>query len=265
MDERITAVKQHTSIMENLKLPKEVIGYVNSIEEGSVSEWIYLCALDGIPLKALERLGAANAGDVYKKVAFIRSERQKFLKRIYGDNEVRQNIEEMYRQVRSISEENQQLHGMIEASLGRVGRIQEDACGNQKKAYELELKDREEKLVERDRRIQTLEGELKHMKDRERALLEKIKESEEERAGKPEVPVYGNIRSSGWIRSFLNGRASKAFIETYLKAEAYTGEQKEYLLQCFEQGTPLKEIRKFASPGVPVHIMERLRKNLVKT
>lgn len=261
MDEKITAIRQHTSIMENLRLPKEVIEYVNSIEEGSVGEWIYLCALDGVPLTMLEKIGAAKFGDVYKKVAFIRNERQKYLKRIYGDSELGKGIEETFRQVRLMSEENRKLRGLVEEKLKRAEQLEEDVHESRKRAYELEIKNRDEMLRERDSRIQELEEELENLKDEIRDTLperegqEKTEKSEESCADR---------KGCGWLWRIFRNRDSKIFIETYLRDESYTGEQREYLLKCYESGISLKEISRFASPGMPVDIMERLRKNLEK-
>lgn len=261
MDERITAIRQHTSIMENLRLPKEVIEYVNSIEEGSVSEWIYLCAVDGIPLKALEKIGAAKAGDVYKKVSFIRGERQKYLKRIYGDSELGKGIEETFRQVRLMSEENRKLRGLVEEKLKQAEQLEEDVHESKKRAYELEIKNKDKMLRERDARIQDLERELQSLMDEGRATLPE--REEQEKAGKTGKSCTDK-KGHGWLWRIFRNRDSRVFIETYLKDESYTGEQREYLLKCFEDGIPLKEISRFASPGMPVDIMERLKKNLEK-
>ena len=53
---------------------------------------------------------------------------------------------------------------------------------------------------------------------------------------------------------------TKKFIEEYIQNDRMNEEQKEYLLQCLEEGLTLKEIEAFASADLPVDIMRRLRR-----
>lgn len=53
---------------------------------------------------------------------------------------------------------------------------------------------------------------------------------------------------------------TKKFIETYLKNEKLSDDQKEYLLSCLESGMSLKEIEAFFSEDLSVDYMKRLNK-----
>lgn len=44
-----------------------------------------------------------------------------------------------------------------------------------------------------------------------------------------------------------------------LAAQGYEKEQMEFLLDCMEEGMDIDEIRQFASPALPVHVMRRLK------
>ena len=48
------------------------------------------------------------------------------------------------------------------------------------------------------------------------------------------------------------------YVET-LAAQGYDGEQMDFLLDCMEEGMDMDEIRQFASPSLPVHVMRRLK------
>lgn len=50
-----------------------------------------------------------------------------------------------------------------------------------------------------------------------------------------------------------------AFISLYFDNPQYQNEQREYLLDCLERGDTLKEIQRFAAPGLSVGHMKRLR------
>lgn len=57
-----------------------------------------------------------------------------------------------------------------------------------------------------------------------------------------------------WARK----RKASDFIEKALE-RGYSKEQLEYLLDCIEEGTEIEKIERFASPKLPVDVMQRLR------
>lgn len=57
-------------------------------------------------------------------------------------------------------------------------------------------------------------------------------------------------------------READEFIRLYIENKDYSEVQKQYLIECLEQGDPLSVIRKFASPGLSVKYMDQLRRIL---
>ena len=77
------------------------------------------------------------------------------------------------------------------------------------------------------------------------------------------VEIQPKLSGNPFQRLFRYWRRSantKIFIDRYLKNKDYTDGQKEYLLQCLEQGMELKEIERFASANLSTDMMKRLQK-----
>lgn len=254
MDEKITAVAQHRANMANLHLPEEIIKYVESIAEGNVCEWIYLCALDGMTLQMLQKLGKKRAADPFKKVAAIREARREYLSDLYRDNaEVSREVEGLYRQVKDMCKESKELRTAMEGSYAQARKIQADA-------YEMALKSKEETIREREREVAELKRQIEELTEKE-VQKEHLKENPGFADQKETVPNFGTEElreKEGMLWRFWKNRESKRFIDLYLKGDAYSPEQKEYLLNCYESGMPLRQIEQIASPELSVEIMRRL-------
>lgn len=63
-------------------------------------------------------------------------------------------------------------------------------------------------------------------------------------------------------RSIFNkgDREADEFIRLYIDNKDYSKAQKEFLIECLEQGDPLHVIKKFASPGLSVYYMSEMRR-----
>ena len=74
---------------------------------------------------------------------------------------------------------------------------------------------------------------------------------------------YSVKRHRGW-HSFFNraDREADEFIRLYIENKDYSEDQKQYLIECLEQGDTLPVIRKFASPNLSVRYMDQLRRIL---
>ena len=74
---------------------------------------------------------------------------------------------------------------------------------------------------------------------------------------------YSVKRHRGW-HSFFNraDREADEFIRLYIENKDYSEDQKQYLIECLEQGDSLSVIRKFASPNLSVKYMDQLRRIL---
>ena len=54
-------------------------------------------------------------------------------------------------------------------------------------------------------------------------------------------------------------READEFIRLYIENREYSEDQKQFLIECLEQGDSLSMIRKFAIPGISVSYMDQLR------
>ncbi len=72
-----------------------------------------------------------------------------------------------------------------------------------------------------------------------------------------ETPKTG---PADFFKRFCRSREHKItkYVEA-LAAQGYEKEQMEFLLDCMEEGMDIDEIRQFASPALPVHVMRRLK------
>ena len=53
-------------------------------------------------------------------------------------------------------------------------------------------------------------------------------------------------------------REARRFIDKFVTGGNLTAEQVDYLLECLEEGVSVREMERFAAPGVPVGVMRRL-------
>ena len=98
----------------------------------------------------------------------------------------------------------------------------------------------------------------------------KVKSTEASQTSEDKVRVfpysrygYSVKRYRGW-HSFFNRaeREADEFIRLYIENKDYSEDQKQYLIECLEQGDSLSVIRKFASPNLSVKYMDQLRRIL---
>jgi hypothetical protein len=54
-------------------------------------------------------------------------------------------------------------------------------------------------------------------------------------------------------------REARRFIDKFVTGGNLTAEQVDYLLECLEEGVSVREMERFAVPGVPVDVMRRLK------
>ena len=259
MDETITAVKQHQGILNQSGCTEEVKRFIHSIPDGLVCEWLYLCALDGMGISELKKLNEAPVRESVKKAAFIQRERQKYLAGKYGkDPETLRQVEELRKKVTEIQEESRDLRHTVDTSLRDSVKKQEEAARKQEKTLHHLIGGKNEQIRERDKRIEELEDQLEKLK------------KEQERAGVLEKTVPAEHRDTErrpkkrrwpWRR---REDPSRIFIRRYLENDAYSQEQREFLLHCLEEGDTAEEMEQYAVPALSVAMMGRLRKLIQK-
>ena len=233
--ENISAMRQHQAVLAWVDCAKEIRQFIEKIPDGLLCELFYLCALDGMKLNELQRLDALPAKDRTEKAAMIWKERQIFLQKIYGNDPERE------RQREALHQETKQMqHSLLEG---------------QKVTNETVLDEKKKQIQEKEQKIQELEGQifsLQEQCDRLQKENQQIKENVKRRDVRPK-----GFRGICW--KVRRKAKADAFIAAYLENKEYSREQKEYLLQCLESGDSFREIKTFASPGLTIPMMERLR------
>ena len=92
------------------------------------------------------------------------------------------------------------------------------------------------------------------LKSKNSELEEKVRENK----NKTEEPEQ---KKRWWSSAFFFKRSgeTKKFVEKYLQDDRFSLEQIEFLLECIESGMRIRDIEKFAIPGVSVEVMRRLK------
>lgn len=264
MDETITAVKHHQGIMNQSKCPEEVKHYVQGIPDGLVCEWIYICALDGMGLEQLKLLNEAPVKESLKKAALIQKERQKFLARKYWkDPETLRQVEELRQRVSEIQEESRALRHAVDTSLKDAMKYQEESARKQETSLYHLIGGKNEQIKERDKKIEELEGQLRELK-KEQEQMTAYKKTAPEEKDREETGHQDARQKKGRLLCLFGRDPARIFIRRYLENEAYTQEQREYLIQCLEEGDTAKEMEQYAIPALSADMMERLRKMIKK-
>lgn len=107
--------------------------------------------------------------------------------------------------------------------------------------------------------------------EQEESAMEFI--TQEEQRQIEDVPNFGTLgeetemekgKKRNRFAVYLAKLDTKRFIERYLDREDISEEQKEFFLECFEQGMSVKEIEEFASQNLSVPTMKRLKNILEK-
>lgn len=262
MVHRMTAAEQHKRIMSGRSLPEDTIQFVDSLEDPIVCEWLYLCALDGMPLEHLKKLSRIPDKDSVRKGDYICAERKKYLQSVFKNPEAAasKSVEAMFQQVREMYEESKSLRAMVDENIRKSQKEQNKSAKANEAAQTALLQEKQNIIDNQERYIRQLEKSISEMENEKEEWKEKkaSEAAENEKAALKRRLMETKMGS--WIVQQKKKRDSQKFVDTYLKEDTYSEEQKEYLLQCFEDGASLRDMEKFASPDIPVILMERLRK-----
>lgn len=264
MDETITAVKQHQGILNQSRCPEEVKQYVQGIPDGLVCEWLYICALDGMGLEQLKKLNEAPVKESLKKAILIQKERQKFLAgKYWKDPETLRQVEELRQRVSELHEESRELRHAVDTSLQDAMKYQEETARKQETSLYHLIGGKNEQIKERDKKIEELEGQLRELK-KEQEQMTAYKKTALEEKDREETGHRDARPKKGRLPCLFRRDPARIFIRRYLENEAFTQEQREYLIQCLEEGDTAKEMEQYAIPALSTDMMERLRKMIKK-
>lgn len=232
-------------IAMNMALKEKDINFLKTIplDGWREREWYYICLLDRMPLVQLEQMR-----DKKYSVSRIIKERVDFWKNKTKDLEpLNHTVEKLEEEVRSVLVENKQAQ---ETFFDQIQPLMEKQVAAQEQA--LKAKDEQ----------------IKMLKDR---VTELLKKEDEEKPNEisglnpssqdtlPE-PLQDINRERGGILTRFRRNRSTDKITLLLKDENLSDEQKDFLLQCLEEGMEISKIEKLAIPGQSITNMQRMKK-----
>ena len=247
-------------IAAGMKLSDEVVDFLRSIPDWGKREWYYICALDRMPLQKLVEMNKKNY-----TIPKIRKERQDYLVSVYSNlDDVNQKVEKLKKEAQEVFAESRELKDAIMANL-------ETALNKQSAAQEETIRTKDSMIELLKARVAQLEAELKEKgnvpnfgtdKVLERIPNETAQSKRTAQNNKSEQPIETGIFAEGrrvWLKRRRQTEV-KHFIDSYIKNEKLSDEQKDFLLTCLEEGMPTSEVAEFASPNLSLDVMKRLKK-----
>ena len=206
-------------IARHIGLDRDVIEFLDNITDWKKREWYYLAALDGMSCQDLLEMEQKNMS-----ISQIRKERLLYLKNLYTDHdELVEEILHLQKDIMETKTQSETLRIMIEENL--------------EKALKREAESQKSLIEEKDQRIRFLEHELK---------IQRTLPRQEEKEGVLK-------RRSFWQKK------RKKELEDLLTNEQMSEEQKDFLIDCLEEGLTPKQILEFADPNFSVNVMRRLK------
>lgn len=261
-------------IMEKMRIPKETIEFLDQISVPLIKEWMYVCAVENMPLEDLKRIieeveeNPANASNL------IMTERLKFLKELYQDNkELEAKVNDLHDKVVNIYDETSSLVKTLDSTIRNV--LQE-----KDRMVEESIENHMDQIKEKDQVIEKLKQELEESRQEKHAQEVYFKETNDHlKALRTELKTreirnqeksQENISQKGaekkslrnwWKDHFRRSPEEEAqlFIKTVIEKDGYSEQQKEYLVSCLEEGDSPELIEKFASPSLSIEFMKRMR------
>ena len=200
---------------------------------------IFRALLEGIPLNWLEGIDVKGETEKTFRAAVLKESCRRFA----NIEPVMEQVRELQGEVRKVVEDYDYTKNEYLAELLATGRKERET---QDKIIGMQ----EKKIQELGEQCQRLKTELARF----------------ENLPAPVVPTVGTAekksrcRKWGWL---WIGRKKQdemeVFIGRYLDSGEYSQEQKEFFLNCMEEGLSVAEIEKFAAPGLSTEQMRRLK------
>lgn len=233
-------------------------------------EWFYLCAIDRMPYKELADMEKQNF-----TVLQIRQKRQEHLKKISVSLEpMYESVKEMQKEVQSVCEESRRTKQILEENIDKALEQQYLAQAEAIKAKDDNITFLKEQIKE----LKNLNAELRRQNTVQKGNV--IPDSSPGICGRgiavSDVPEFDGYdikkekKKKRKLFSFAKDTQKKndigiqEFINAYIKNDGYSEEQKEFFLDCLDEGRSVSEIAVFASEHLSVSIMKRLKEMWVE-
>ncbi|CUX28244.1 MAG TPA: hypothetical protein DIW17_00755 [Clostridiales bacterium] len=245
--------KQQLAIASSMKVEKAVLYVLNTVADWHVREWLYICAVDGMPAEQLK-----NFAETKTNVLEIKKERMVFLRDRYVQTDPLQlKIETLQKEVQEVCQESRQARSTIENGL-------EDALKKQAQAQTETIHVKDEIIamlknqvldLQEDRKAFPSEKEIVPKSGTDNTVLEALD------VGAKTLHRTKKKSGAGQLLSLIRRNAeTKKFIERYIQSDKMSTEQTNFLLDCLEEGMSVKDIEAFAAPGLSLEMMSRLKK-----
>lgn len=278
-EEKHIVIEFQKKILQEAGCSAEVIAFLDEIEDEVFCEYYCFCFLDGMPIEEVRRIDSVPVQNWKDKIKRIREERTGYLERLFvPDAQVTQQISKLHEKASRVFKETEELRDTINTTLKQTLKIQEEALVQQKESYQSTLASKAELLKDREDKIQSLLSEIEQNKavweNEKKDLLLKLEEKktavkEEEKKEAvfiEEAPVNNIERKKKRWRFFCKENKKREiqdnnneFIETYLAEDTFNDAQKEFLIQCLEEGDSVQEMKTYASASLTPAMMQRLR------
>lgn len=291
-DARKKVLEHQLAIAKSMKVDEDTIEVLAKVEEWQIREMLYVCALDGMGTDQIKKLAEDKASVLQIKKAQL----DFYMEKCVQTDPLQRNLESLEQEVKRVCKESRDVRNSIEAGLDEAlkkqAAAQEEAIRSKDQVIEI-LQSQMKELQCRNQALQDAMGGQAHGKDAVRGYQElpaareeasfpdsgtedsRHSVSEGQGTGSGREEDDGSVREKTghgirglWpadrIKGIFCSHKKKAytsrFVERYLKDGNLSEEQKDYLLECLEEGVPLDVIEKIAVPGIPVETMERLRR-----
>lgn len=151
-----------------------------------------------------------------------------------------------------LAKEVEQIRNEMQAAEEKSRKLQDLIEKNLQSALVREAEAQQKLLEEKDKAIERLQMEKEELNARIAQDLKVLQEP----AGNLHKNIQGKKRRFG---TFFGKKKEEKILITILKNREMSDEQKDFLIDCLEEGMDTQEIASFASPDLSVAIMKRLK------
>lgn len=260
----------HMKVARSVRADPGIADLLQQTKDDFTRMWLIVCLLDGMDKESMLELAGGNISE-------IQTARNEYLKKKYVQQDaLYQTVGSLKKQVAEELKESREIRASIEQGL-------DEALKQQVKTQEELVASKDEMIamlkkqnVELERRLYQMNQGKSHQSSGIPERIEKnvMKESGDESETSKKQRTAVSIQEETEVQTIPQPKKSlkrflaytrenkdiKRFIQEFIKTDKMNDEQKEYLLQCLEEGLSVKEMEVFASADLPVEIMRRLRK-----
>lgn len=251
---------QQLQMAQNMGISKEGLDFLASIEEWKKRELYYICLVDGIPveqLKTNEKRGTDSLNWIYK----LRMEywNNKNAATVGGVFPLGREVEKLKNEVQTVCRESHDIRAAMEKNLEKLtssqAEVQQETLAAKNQIIEMQ-KDENERLKQQIKNLKVTltslpKDTIEHKQRQQNQIFMAQTASNQNTFSKIKLRV---------LQEHFKQKKNKRFIDDYIRNPEFSVEQKEFILDCLEEGVDIHEIGKIAIPGLNVEMMERLKR-----